>query len=217
MTARVTRAPSGQSDESAVPPVLSSVSGVVPVKAAGSPTTSSHAVDGTFGIAWGSDAASAGVPIQLRCASCHDPHGNGNYRVLKTLPNSSMATFPVVIADNANKVYTTANYWQVEDTNAPAYIANVSAWCSTCHTRYLAAEASAGIPTGGMGDQYRHTSDGMTQGGKSCMQCHVSHGSNARMGASSGSVGNPDGTSAPNDSKLLRIDNRGTCQMCHQR
>ena len=55
----------------------------------------------------------------------------------------------VVIADNANKVYTTANYWQVEDTNAPAYIANVSAWCSTCHTRYLAAEASAGGGGGG--------------------------------------------------------------------
>lgn len=33
----------------------------------------------------------------------------------------------------------------------------------------------------------------------------------------SGSVDNPDGTLAQNDSKLLRIDNRGTCGMCHKR
>ena len=209
--------PTGQSDESAFPPVFSSVSGVVPVKAVGSATTSSHTVDGTTGTAWGSDTASAGVAISLRCSSCHDPHGNGNYRILKTFPNSSGVLVPVAVADTATKVYTTANYWKVDDTNAPGYIANVSAWCSTCHTRHLATEDRVGFPTGFADYQYVHTSNGKAQGGTGCIQCHVSHGSNASMGTNSGSVGNPDGTSAPNDSKLLRIDNRGTCGMCHSR
>ncbi len=208
--------PTGQSDEFAIPPVLSSVSGFVPVKAAGSATTSSHTVDGSLGTAWGSDAATSGVAISLRCTSCHDPHGNGNYRILKSIPNSSAATVPVAIADGTNKVYTTVNYWQVDDPNAPGYIANVSAWCSSCHTQYLAG-APAGLPSGTAGGTYRHASDGKAQGGKSCIQCHVSHGSNASMAMYSGSVGNPDGTSAQNDSKLLRIDNRGTCGMCHKR
>ena len=221
--------PTGQTDTLAVPPVSSSVSGVVPVKAVGSATTSSHTVDGTTGMAWGNvttGTANAGSAISLRCGSCHDPHGNGKYRILKTLPRESLATVAVPIADATTKVYTTANYWKVDDTNAPAFIANVSAWCSTCHTRYLASLDSAGLLTSARrshfdtGDavyRYRHTSDGKTQGGKSCIQCHVSHGSNASMGTNSGSVGNPDGTLAPDDSKLLRIDNRGTCSMCHKR
>jgi hypothetical protein len=202
--------PSGQSDALAVQAV--SAPGVVPVKAVGSATTSSHTVDGTTGMAWGSDSASAGVAVPLRCASCHDPHGNGNYRVLKTLPNTSGTATPLAIADGVNKVY-----WNVDDTNAPSYIANVSAWCSSCHTRYLATEGSAGRPSGNAIYQYRHNSDGKTQGNKGCIQCHVSHGSNASVGATSGSVDNPDGTSALHDSKLLRIDNRGTCTMCHNR
>ncbi len=53
------------------------------------------------------------------------------------------------------------------------------------------------------------------------MQCHVAHGSNAQMpGAISGSIPDPQlpnttpvaGTSP---SSLLRVDNRGTCIMCH--
>lgn len=218
--------PTGQSDKLAVPPEPSSVPGVVPVMAISRVTTSAHTVDGTTGTAWGSDTANAGVVIPLRCTSCHDSHGNGNYRVLKNLPNTSGVTVPVVIADAATKVYTTANYWKVDDTNALGYIANVSAWCSTCHSRYLATEDTAGVlppaqrsqfDSGDAVYRYRHTSDGKTPGGKSCIQCHVSHGSNASMGTSSGHVGDPDGTLAPGDSKLLRIDNRGTCEMCHKR
>jgi hypothetical protein len=208
--------PTGQVDELAGPPVFGPGSGVVPAKTVGSETTSSHTADGTIGTAWGSDTASAGVAVPLRCSSCHDPHGNGNYRILKALPNTSAVT-PVAIADAATKVYTTTNYWKVDDTYAPGYIANVSAWCSSCHTRYLATEGSAGSPTGSDYFQYRHTSDGKTQGGRGCIQCHVSHGSNATMGTLSGNVGNPDGTATLGDSKLLRIDNRGTCVMCHAR
>jgi hypothetical protein len=53
-----------------------------------------------------------------------------------------------------------------------------------------------------------------------CIQCHVSHGSNAQMDGYAADVTTPGGTAAqpagaPADSRLLRVDNRGTCVMCH--
>ena len=54
---------------------------------------------------------------------------------------------------------------------------------------------------------------------KSCIQCHVAHGSSASMsGEAAGAPGqagqNPDGTANATPGKLLRIDGRGTCR-CH--
>lgn len=222
----------------------------IPAASAGAPVTSSHSVDNSTQTAWGNGAigtATAGSPIQLRCGSCHDPHGNGNYRILRPLPEqgtpspgvnntgtanafSASGTYTGVITDAVVKDYTTTNYWASADVNAPAYIANVSEWCSTCHTRYLATRDKLGtVTTPGQrsradsGDAtftYRHTSSQGTAGGKNCITCHVSHGSNATMGLFSGSVGNPV-VGAPSsggvtgDSKLLRVNNRGTCLMCH--
>ena len=91
----------------------------------------------------------------------------------------------------------------------------MTAWCITCHTRYN------GLPTGSSASSltamtptdaifmYKH---GTTRVG--CEQCHVSHGSNAAMTAQfSSTYVYADGTSE--DSALLKVDNRGTCQLCH--
>ena len=109
---------------------------------------------------------------------------------------------------------------------------NVSRWCTTCHTRLLAGSGSykAALTAGGTTDAmyaFRHRSDANTNGAAAnkamgdspnCLTCHVSHGSNASMsGQYSGAVKNPDGTSSAPDSFLLRVDNRGTCQMCHNK
>lgn len=206
-------------------------------------TTSTHLGAGTM---WGTGAinSGAGTAVTLACSSCHNPHGAANtaggtaaakqtYRILRPAPLLAPGT-NVVIADVTTPatgyVYTTSNYWTVEDTNAPSYIANVSAWCSTCHTRYLAASGSAPETTALTGESiftYRHRSDGTVQAASTakttptCIQCHVAHGSNAQVtGAYSSKVEDPgaaigSGTGTP--SKLLRIDNRGTCQMCHNR
>ena len=186
------------------------------------PATSSHSVNASEQTAWGNGEFSAspnyGKTIELSCGSCHDPHGNGNYRILKPVPDESGAAKPgVTIADTSAKVYTTANYWRVEDENAPAFIANIAAWCATCHTRYLASANSGHTNSGDAVYAYRHRSDQTSQGSANCIQCHVAHGSNASMGTYSGGVDNPDGTVAAGDSRLLRIDNRGVCQMCHNK
>jgi hypothetical protein len=61
---------------------------------------------------------------------------------------------------------------------------------------------------------YRHTSNRIDKAGVSrpnCIQCHVSHGSNA---VASTGVADPSGA-ASTSSRLLRVDQRGTCVMCH--
>ena len=56
---------------------------------------------------------------------------------------------------------------------------------------------------------YRH---GTTRLG--CEQCHVNHGTNALMTAQfSSSYLYADGN--PEDSALLKVTNRGTCNLCH--
>ncbi len=93
----------------------------------------------------------------------------------------------------------------------------INAWCSTCHSRYL---AEGTVPVIGSpystdsGDAtfaYRHP----TRGNRTCNVCHVGHGSNATMdGVYSSAFPYPDGTEHAS-SRLLKIDNRGTCQACH--
>ncbi len=132
--------------------------------------------------------------------------------------DSGAASPGVTIADAATKVYTTNNYWRVEDVNAPGFIANISAWCATCHTRYLASAESATTGSGDAVYAYRHRSDQTSQGSASCIQCHVAHGSNANMGHLLSRRLQPRRHSAAGaDSRLLRIDNRGVCQMCHNK
>jgi len=230
-------------------------------------TTSRHQIDGTTaGTAWGNGANGSGLgkSITLECGSCHDPHGNGNYRILRPMPNDSqwvvkaavpaVGTTPavpavmspatnVVVPDATAYGYTTANYWLAGDTNVPTnvgatggtalsgtakatdpagdgYIQNVASWCTTCHTRYLAGSGSYKTASGDATFMYRHRSNANYKAGAAnCITCHVSHGSNAAMtvtpaGDNVGLL--PGNTAAPaGDSHLLRVDNRGTCVMCH--
>jgi predicted CXXCH cytochrome family protein len=202
-------------------------------------TTSKHMIDTTsvaYGIGNISATANAGTSIALTCASCHDPHGNGHYRILKPTPDnaytgaysgispaqSSMSN--VNIVDTSTYVYTTTDYWHPEDANQVSYITNVSMWCASCHTRYLASAGSATTDSGDAIFKFRHETTGNSFVGNAtgapptCVQCHVSHGSNAFMGSNSQAEPWPGG-SAPRgpDSNLLRIDSRGVCEKCHNK
>ncbi|MDP2675644.1 MAG: cytochrome c3 family protein [Dehalococcoidia bacterium] len=97
----------------------------------------------------------AGPSYTLECTSCHDPHGNGNYRILRTIPTGSGGagytipdTYPKAASD-----YTTSNYLNMyfggvapanPMTEPPGAVPGVSIlkdtseWCAQCHTRYLA-------------------------------------------------------------------------------
>ncbi|MDA8237932.1 MAG: cytochrome c3 family protein [Chloroflexi bacterium] len=81
--------------------VVASFSEYVPVLANGQAVTSAHMHVGTSGFtaqnkAWGNGAtsptANAGPTVTLECATCHNPHGNGQYRILNTVPSPTAAT-----------------------------------------------------------------------------------------------------------------------------
>jgi predicted CXXCH cytochrome family protein len=267
-------------------------SATAPVGADPAVVTSRHQIDGTTsGTMWGNGAVSAAVnpgkaSVTLECGSCHDPHGNGNYRILRPIPNdagtlvqtvispaTTNATTGVVtpavlsapatgvnIPDAITKVYTTTDYWLVGDPNVPlvkggtapavgtpdGYVANIAAWCTTCHTRYMAGTGSYKTPlkdAAGVVDAtfaYRHRSESGKANSPNCIQCHVSHGTSASMTSRAASFTAPDGlvptakggvatpytdhagvaqpgtSGTPvGTSRLLRVDNRGTCVMCH--
>ena len=178
--------------------------------------TSWHSSDGTIaGTVWGNGAlnSGAGPSYALECTSCHDPHGNGNYRILRPVPQGvgEPTPVPVAIADQADpKVYTTSNYFST----GPVDGAKVSSWCATCHTRYLAGSMA---DSGDAIFKYRHRSNGSL--GTTCIKCHAPHGTNAgAAGTYSSTVGYPgggSGTTNTAESRLLKMDNRGICIKCH--
>jgi predicted CXXCH cytochrome family protein len=258
---------------------------------AGQPVTSAHiAFDGTSivarGVAWGNGGlnSGAGPVFSNTCTTCHNPHGNGYYRILVPQPSDGTGPLfempPVGVTDAALPVGTGAagtrnytniwgrtladvlagtypgggtvatggDYWRdylpwngvpseqanglpsplppgalngdrpmyvPGGTNMTGYRGQITAWCSTCHTRHSGA-TGASVDTGD--DVYRFRHD---VGQSECTQCHVAHGSNAAMPGTFSAVApypdSPGGadpiTSA--SSRLLKIANRGTCQGCH--
>jgi predicted CXXCH cytochrome family protein len=247
----------------------------IPQLAVGAPVTSTHQIDGkTSGTMWGNGTTGIGQSaVTLECGSCHDPHGNGNYRILKPSPTGQQyivtpavpaviaslpGVLPVVVgvaaipavmstATNVNipdqpvKNYTVqtaryplGNYWDVQADGTPlinattktdttvgagttvatdGFLGNISAWCTTCHTRYLSN--SAGDTTNDTVFTYKHRSNEGLSDKPNCIQCHVSHGSNAVMSGAAAAVNNPNGDAVGADSRLLRVDNRGVCLECH--
>jgi predicted CXXCH cytochrome family protein len=100
----------------------------------------------------------------------------------------------------------------------------ISEWCTACHTRYLSTSSADTTNTNSIFHN-RHQSDPSHgadgDGYVTCTTCHVAHGSNAQMTPNGYSAdvnypGDPPGTASnPGDSRLLKADNRGICQTCH--
>jgi predicted CXXCH cytochrome family protein len=119
-------------------------------------------------------------------------------------------------ADSRGIVPATASFGdQPAGTTGVTWRGQITAWCATCHTRYPANGSAVDTPSGDAVYTYRHQTN-QTE----CTQCHVSHGSNAVMGGTASSTfpypGEPLGTPiSGSSSRLLKVDNRGTCQLCH--
>jgi predicted CXXCH cytochrome family protein len=250
----------------------SRVSAQIPVSAAALPVTSSHQINGqTAGTMWGNGTSGVGqTAVTLECGACHDPHGNGDYRILKPSPDGSQyiispavpatgttAAVPAVLSpattvnipDQPVKVYTTTNYWDVQATGTPlnatetaqnvvkqgtvtdGFLGSISAWCTTCHTRYLSSSGGGTTATTDTVFTYKHRSDEQADFKPDCIQCHVAHGTDSTMTGAAAVVTAPDGSAGVTgnaglpgtatgstgyqNSDLLRVNDRGTCLMCH--
>ncbi len=180
------------------------------------PTTSSHLADGSTGTTWGHGPTTtvtyAGLTnFSLSCVSCHNPHGGGNYRILRSIPIGSGVITSVAVTDESAKFYTVSDSGNVY--MAEPYSSPLGSWCSQCHTRYLAESGSGHVHSGDAIFEYRHTTTSVD-----CTKCHVAHGTTATMGTFSGAVEWPDDSTTPSGdtrSSLLRLDNRGVCVGCH--
>ena len=191
----------------------------IPVLAVAQVTTSKHQITAAAEPAWNLSALNpdAGKAARMECVSCHDPHGNGSYRILLAFPagtGESAGTVGVLVPDAAVKVYRTANYWLSGDAGVPSvasavngvvavrdgFSASIVQWCSTCHQR-------------------NHFDNTIEMKGTTCITCHVAHGSNATLsGARANPVTLADGSASPSRGHLLRVDtSRAICIMCHAR
>ncbi|MFN2183801.1 MAG: cytochrome c3 family protein [Anaerolineae bacterium] len=204
--------------------------------------TSTHSPYGTQSAAWGNGVARgslADLADPLNCASCHDPHGNSNYRILNEEING-VSVYVAQVDEGAAKDYDTEQWG-----------AGTSSACAACHGAYHVTRPNSGsdnddngtgnLDYGGdistfahrvdMSYMYRSNANPETVGldgyylplaqtGSGdlvvCMTCHLPHGASTTMAGNANLGGLPGETSAT-DSALLRLDNRGVCQVCHQK
>ncbi len=150
----------------------------------------------------------------MSCVSCHDPHGSSNYRMLREHINGHTIAITQV-DEGAKKDYASENWGK-----------GIDSLCIACHSDYNTRAPNSAVETP---EKYTHHigikySDGNnvnpeTIGYKgyhlplaesgindsiACMTCHLPHGTSATMS---------DGR----NSNLLRLDNSGVCQVCHQK
>ena len=71
----------------------------------------------------------------LGCSSCHDPHGNTNFRLLYGIGGIQANSFTFLnaapVADGLS-----VHFGSESQTNHTAYQSGMSAWCANCHGRY---------------------------------------------------------------------------------
>ncbi|MFQ5575740.1 MAG: cytochrome c3 family protein [Anaerolineae bacterium] len=192
----------------------------------GNAVTSSHDPSGATDLAWGNGVARGSTAAlaagNLTCASCHDPHGSANYRIIKATVNGN-AVAVAQVDEGAAKDYDTEQ-WGTGQSNV----------CAACHDDYHKTAVGQGSILDGA--SYTHRIDmGYSYGGNNnpetvgmggytlplaetgtnntvaCQTCHLPHGTASTM------AGFASGAGPAADSALLRLDNRGVCEVCHQK
>jgi predicted CXXCH cytochrome family protein len=204
--------------------------------------TSIHSPDGMDMAAWGNGVvrgSTADLSEGLSCASCHDPHGSSNYRIMNQTINGQPVSVALV-DEGEDKDYDTEQWGS-----------GTSSVCAACHGAYHVVRSGSGsdnhddeggnLDYGGDISSFAHRidmaysydnnanpeTDGLdgyrlplAESGVAdrvvCMTCHLPHGTSAQMTGIADGEGLPGNTSAA-ESALLRIDNRGVCEVCHQK
>ncbi len=142
-------------------------------------STSKHILRSTAA-PYGSDNMSS--QIQITCVSCHTPHENDNYRLLRKQPGGSGPDMTVTWNGPYLNPDGSQDYAYEQRAYGPGltynpgthefsgtskevtrnYRSGLPAWCSSCHTRYMNRQDSAPYNAGdivGAAVRYRHAVD----------------------------------------------------------
>ncbi len=213
--------------------------------------TSSHDMTGAgnTNLSWGNGATNRGAQVAITdtlftCASCHDPHGSPNYRIMKATINGTAVSVAQVDEDPVGCVPSPGTPTCLKDYDTEKWGAGQSSACAACHGAYHKTAGGQGSTLDGttythrVGMSYTYGANvnpetvgfgGLTlplaQTGTSnavvCQTCHLPHGSSAAMtGIANGGptgTGTLPGNTTATDSALLRLNNRAVCEVCHQK
>ncbi len=184
------------------------------------PTTSAHDVKSAS--VTGAPGGDPNTSFSKSCSNCHDPHGTTNSRQLLSTVNGVSGLSPTLTVNN-----------QLGDESVQ-YVSGFNEFCSACHKDFNAQAAGSGDVKSGTYTSYkRHRvgmdpstypgynpnnglpleGDGTKLGVVTCMTCHYAHGTektNTITWARSNG-----GTST--SSALLRMNERGVCEACHNK
>ncbi|HXH40472.1 MAG TPA: cytochrome c3 family protein [Thermoanaerobaculia bacterium] len=127
------------------------------------------------------------LPMVLVCTTCHDPHGNTNYRNLRTDPTKTNGA-PLVVVASQPVVADGSNPSQVYVSSNIVYKSGISAWCSRCH-----------------GTPYPHSVDRPMWGSANASYTAWSSVTNPRVPVSS-----------PTDDTIPSHDDQVMCLSCHK-
>jgi predicted CXXCH cytochrome family protein len=213
----------------------------------GQPVTSNHDTSGSITNTWGISGTNRGqlgaMSAALTCTSCHNPHGSTNYRMINTPING----IPITVTqsdEGAAKDYT-QQHWLADissacdgchasyHTLARPSTTNGSGGGYAHRTDFSTSKTYTLTAIGfskndGVTVTLPFASTSLTStlvvasGNKGlvvCETCHLVHGSSSAMTgfANGAALGTGGVQTTSSDSALLRLDNRGVCEACHQK
>jgi len=98
-------------------------------------------IAGDFGLMMGDQtllsAPGGSYNGDLSCASCHDPHGNTNYNLLRSAPYDGANFTKAPIAKGTGRRTIAGTSGAVSDDHHPAFLKDMSEWCAGCHTTFI--------------------------------------------------------------------------------
>jgi predicted CXXCH cytochrome family protein len=202
------------------------------------------ALNGTFTIIATSTYTSYQIAVTNADIAAYAPTGVTSKNAGSTIADATTKTYTTTDYWKVNDESTPVQSWGAGTalkTNVNSFIANIAGWCTQCHTRYQTGRSQTySQPSNDPVFTYRHRGNSVANNSANnpvngvtypnqvnaanCIQCHVAHGSNANVAGAAARVNWPgttgSGTPAGSNyekSSLLRISNRGVCQMCHNK